>query len=309
MKNENFKIFVIFSLICLAWGSTWGVIRLGLESLTPFISVGLRFTLASILIMILMKFKHVQIQTDNVSLWLYFIMAFGSFVIPFGLVYWAEQFVPSGLASVLFAVYPFCVALFTFMAIPSEAIGIHRIVGIIFGFTGIVTIFYDGLEFTTSAYIWGMSAIILSAVMQAGIAVTLKKHGYYLHPLSMNFIPMIVAGIFLMIIGVIVEDTSKLNFDSKALFSIIYLAAIGTVMTFTSYYWLLKRVSVVLLSLIAFITPIIALIIGWIFFQEELSNRVLFGSILVLIGLLFANFISFKKMWGYKFVKSETSSN
>ena len=52
MKNENLKILVIFSLICLAWGSTWGVIRLGLESLTPFISVGLRFTLASILILI-----------------------------------------------------------------------------------------------------------------------------------------------------------------------------------------------------------------------------------------------------------------
>jgi drug/metabolite transporter (DMT)-like permease len=111
-----------------------------------------------------------------------------------------------------------------------------------------------------------------------------------------------------VIIGVLVEDTSKLIFDSKAYFSIIYLAAIGTVLTFTSYYWLLKRVSVILLSLIAFITPILALIIGWIFFDEKLSSRVLFGSVLVLIGLLFANFSSFKKLWGYKFVSSGSSS-
>ncbi|OGU36919.1 MAG: multidrug DMT transporter permease [Ignavibacteria bacterium RIFOXYB2_FULL_35_12] len=308
MKNEKLTILIIFSLLCLAWGSTWGVIRLGLESLTPFISVGLRFTLASIFILIIMKFRNVQIQTDKVSLWLYFIMCFGSFVIPFGLVYWAEQFVPSGLSSVLFAVYPFFVVVFSYLAIPSEVIGFYRIFGIVFAFAGILTIFYDGLNLDVASYMWGMSAIVLSGIMQAGNAVTLKKYGYYLHPLSMNFIPMIVAGISLVIIGLLVEDTSKLVFDPKAYFTIIYLAAIGTVLTFTSYYWLLKRVSVILLSLIAFITPIIALIIGWIFFEEKLSDRVLFGSILVLLGLLIANFSSFKKLLGYKFVSSGSES-
>jgi drug/metabolite transporter (DMT)-like permease len=304
MKNEKLKILIIFSLLCLAWGSTWGVIRLGLESLTPFISVGLRFTLASILILIVMKFRNVKIQMDKVALRLYFIMGFGSFVIPFGLVYWAEQFVPSGLAAVLFAVYPFFVVLFSYLAIPSEVIGFYRIFGIVFAFMGILTIFYDGFNIDVTSYIWGMSAIVLSGIMQAGNAVTLKKFGHHLHPLSMNFIPMLLAGISMLIIGVLIEDTSKLIFGSKAFFSIIYLAAFGTVLTFTSYYWLLKRVSVILLSLIAFITPILALIIGWLFFAEKLSDRVLVGSILVLLGLLIANFSTFKKMRGINFVRN-----
>ncbi len=300
MNNEKLKIVIIFSLICLAWGSTWGAIRLGLESLTPLVSVGLRFTLASMLILIIMKFRSVRIQTDKISISLYLIMAFGSFVFPFALVYWAEQFVPSGLASVLFAVYPFFVAFFSFMAIPSEVIDVYKILGIIFGFTGIVIIFYDGLNVNIGLYIWGMLAIVTSAVMQAGIAVTLKKYGHHLNPLSMNFIPMLLAGISLVIMGFFTEDISKLVWDSKALFSIIYLAAIGSVLTFTSYYWLLKRVSVILLSLIAFITPIIALIIGWLFFYEKLSSRVLFGSILVLLGLLTANLKNFKNLARFK---------
>jgi drug/metabolite transporter (DMT)-like permease len=298
MRNDKVKILVIFGLICLAWGSTWSVIKLGLESLTPFISSGSRFLLASAIILVIMLFKNVQIQKDKNSIRLYLMMAFGSFVIPFALVYWAGQYVPSGLASVLFAVYPFFVALFSYLTIPTEKIGINKIAGIIFGFAGIVIIFYDGLELNLSSYILGMSAIVMSAFMQAGIAVTLKKFGHHLHPLSMNFIPMILAGFALVIIGLLTENTSKLVFDVKAYFSIIYLAAIGTVMTFTSYYWLLKRVSVVLLSLIAFITPIIALIIGWIFFRENLSNEVLLGSVFVLMGLLFANMQSFRNLWG-----------
>lgn len=304
MNQERIKIILIFSLICLAWGSTWGVIKLGLESLTPFMSVGFRFVIASLLILVIMKINGVGIQKDQISVRLYFIMGFGSFVIPFALVYWAEQFVPSGLASVLFAVYPFFVLLFSYLAIPTETISIFRIVGIVFAFSGIVTIFYDGLNINLSSYIWGMWAIIISAMMQAAIAVTLKKYGHHLHPLSMNFIPMVLAGFSLILIGLFTEDTSKLVFDSKAIFSVLYLAAFGTVLTFTSYYWLLKRVSVVLLSLIAFITPIVALIIGWVFFAEKLSNRVLLGSILVLAGLLFANISNLRKIYSYNILKS-----
>lgn len=304
MNQERIKIILIFSLICLAWGSTWGVIKLGLESLTPFISVGLRFVIASLLILVIMKINGVGVQKDQISVRLYFTMGFGSFVIPFALVYWAEQFVPSGLASVLFAVYPFFVLLFSYLAIPTETISIFRIVGIVFAFSGIVTIFYDGLNINLSTYIWGMSAIILSAIMQAAIAVTLKKYGHHLHPLSMNFIPMVLAGVSLILIGLFAEDTSKLVFDSKAIFSVLYLAAFGTVLTFTSYYWLLKRVSVVLLSLIAFITPVVALAIGWVFFDEKLSDRVLLGSILVLAGILFANVSNLRKIYSYNFLKS-----
>jgi drug/metabolite transporter (DMT)-like permease len=265
------------------------VIRASLESLTPFISSGARFVAASFFVLILMKVRGVSLQTDKESFRLYVLMGLFSFVIPFGLVYWAEQFVPSGLASVLFGVYPFFVAIFSFFRIPDESIGKIKILGMSLGFIGIAVIFSDSFTADLSALFIGMVAVALSGIMQAWMAVTIKKSGKHLNPLSMNLIPMFIAGISGLIIGFMSEDLSNLKIDNTAIFSVLYLAFFGSVLTFTSFYWLMKKINVVLLSLIAFITPIVALFLGWIFYNETLTTHHIVGSTLVLLGLLFAN--------------------
>jgi len=289
MKVVSLKIISVYAMLCFIWGSTWLAIRFGLEALTPIYSAGLRFSLASVFILLLMRIRGVRLQLDKISIRLYLIMGFFSFVIPFGLVYWAEQFVPSGMASVLFAVFPFFVAIFSYFTIPSESIGIYKMIGIILGFTGIVTIFSDSFGGDITNYLIGMLAIVLSGIMQAGIAVTIKKYGHYLNPLSMNFVPMIIAGISMVILGLSFEDVSSNRYDINAVLSIFYLAFFGSVVTFTSYYWLLKKINIVILSLIAFITPIVALILGFLIYNEELSTRHFIGSAFVLFGVLGAN--------------------
>ena len=289
MTKESLKIFFAYILLCFIWGSTWLAIRISLESFTPFLSGGLRFLIASIAIFIIMRLKGITLQRDKLSVKLYLQMGFLSFVIPFGLVYWAEQFVPSGLASVLFGVYPFFVAIFSYFMIPNEKIGIGKTVGMILGFLGIIIIFSDSFSFTLSDYLLGMFAVMLSGIMQAYIAVTLKKYGKHLNPLSMNFIPMLIAGITGTLIGLFAEDFSKVSIEENGILAVLYLAIFGSVVTFTSFYWLMKRIDVVILSLIAFITPIVALLLGWIFYNEVFTTHHLVGSALVLIGLLIAN--------------------
>lgn len=289
MTKESLKIFFAYVLLCFIWGSTWLAIRISLESFTPFLSGGLRFLIASVALFIIMRLKGITLQKDKLSIKLYLQMGFLSFVIPFGLVYWAEQFVPSGLASVLFGVYPFFVAIFSYFMIPNEEIGFGKTVGMILGFLGIIIIFSDSFSFTLSDYLLGMFAVMLSGIMQAYIAVTLKKHGKHLNPLSMNFIPMLIAGIAGTLIGLFAEDISKVSIEENGIFAVLYLAIFGSVVTFTTFYWLMKRINVVILSLIAFITPIVALLLGWIFYNEIFTTHHLIGSALVLIGLLIAN--------------------
>lgn len=290
MFSEKIKITAGFIVICLIWGSTWLAIRLGLDSLTPLISAGIRFTLASGFVYSLMKIRKVDLQTDQLSIKLYLVLAFFSFVIPFGLVYWAEQFIPSGLASIIFAVMPFGVLIFTRLAIPETRISIYQSIGVMLGFTGIITIFSEDLSIDISNNFLGMIAVLLSSTMQAGIAVTIKKYGNHLNPLSMNFIPLMIAGIFMIGFSFLLENSSDWIFDLNAIGSITYLAFFGTMVTFTTYYWLLKRMNIVILSLSTFITPIVAVLLGWIILSEEFTLQALAGSSMVLIGILFANF-------------------
>jgi drug/metabolite transporter (DMT)-like permease len=289
LSGHGFKVVLVYITLCFVWGSTWVAIRYGLESLTPVFSVGIRFILASLFIWILMQVKGISLQKDKLSVRLYLLMGFFSFVVPFGLVYWAVQFVPSGMASVLFAVYPFFVVIFSYMRMPSETIGFYKIFGTILGFSGIVIIFSDSLGGDVSNYVAGMIAIVSSGVLQAWIAVSIKKHGQHLHPLSMNFVPMVIAGITMTTLGVLFEDLSTIRIDQKALLSLLYLSFFGSVVTFTSFYWLIKRVNLVILSLIAFITPIVALILGFIFYSEHLSTDHFIGSAFVLTGIFWAN--------------------
>lgn len=289
MKSTTVKIIFVYILLCLIWGSTWMGIRASLESLTPFISSGIRFIIASLGIYLVMKFKGMKLQTDPLSIGLYLIMGVFSFIVAYGLVYWAEQFVPSGLAAVLFAVYPFFVALFSYFFIPGERIGIYKSIGMMLGFLGIVVIFSDSFNGELNLNLLGMFAVVLSGIIQAAIAVLIKRKGGLLNSFTMNFIPMLIAGVGLTAIGFAVEDLSQLKFDSTAIISVLYLAIFGSIITFTSFYWLMKKVNIIILSLTSFITPVVAVFIGWLFYREQLTQENIFGAVMVLLGLIIAN--------------------
>jgi drug/metabolite transporter (DMT)-like permease len=289
LSKPGVKIVLAYAALCFIWGSTWMAIRYGLEALTPVFSAGIRFTVASVFIFVLMKVQNITLQTDKVSVRLYLLMGFFSFVIPFGLVYWAQQFVPSGMAAVLFAVYPFWVVIFSYIRMPGEIIGFYKIVGTLLGFSGIVVIFSESFSGNLTDYLIGMFAVVLSGTMQAWIAVSIKKFGHHLHPLSMNFIPMVIAGISMLLISLFAEDLSSIKINENAVLSILYLAFFGSVVTFTTFYWLIKRINLVILSLIAFITPVVALFLGFFFYDETLSTRHFIGVAMVLTGIFWAN--------------------
>lgn len=289
MKNDRILIWLGFIIVSTVWGSTWLAIKIGLRTMPPFFAAGLRFVVASVVLYGIVRMRRLPIPFTPDALRVYFALGILSFAIPFALAYWGQQFIPSALGSILFCAFPLWVAVFSHLLLANERLDFFKAIGTLLGFVGILIVFSPDLDVPDSAGIPGMAAILLSATMQAYALVITKKHGQEINTFSMTFVGMAMAAVFLLSLGFLFEPISSVTWSGEAIGSILYLAVIGSVLTFVSYYWLLKRIDAVYLSLTSFINPIIAVILGVLLLDERLASTVLAGATLVLTGILVSN--------------------
>lgn len=287
--STRLKVILGIAVVCLIWGTTWLAIKIGLRSIPPMLGASLRFLIASLFLLGLIEWRKISFPRSMVFWKLGLLMGLSSFGIPLALVYWGTQFIPTGLASILFATYPFAVALCSYVMLREEKLNRAKISGIVLGFIGVYIIFSSEYMFQSPFGVEGMIAIVASSVLQAFALVSVKKYGGPYNPVSLNYVGMVIAGVILAATSFLLENHAGLVFNQEAILSLVYLAIFGSVVTFVTYFWLLKHVEVVLLSLTAFVTPIIAVIAGVIVFDELFTMQMLAGSFLVLIGIVVAN--------------------
>ena len=277
-----------FVVICLIWGSTWLAIKEGLDSIPPFLAVASRFIVASVLLRLVMWQQNERPPRTTAYWRLMFETGLLSSAIPFGLVYWAQGQISSGMSAILFATFPFFVAIAARTRIPGDRLTAWSVAGILLGFGGVVAIFWSKISDVQSAP-WGMAAVVLSAALQAYALITIRLKAAHLHPATLTFGNMVVGAIGLTIVSIFFEDPTTVRFDARAVISVLYLSAFGTVVTFVTYYWLVKHMHPVVLALSSFITPVIAVKLGSLILDERLGSEVLAGSSMVLFGVLAAN--------------------
>lgn len=274
------------ALLSVIWGTTWGVIRISLDGFPPLIGAGARFLIAGGLVAGWALARRRSLVGDRRVLWLWPIQAGLTFCISYGVVYWSEQWVPSGLVSVLFATFPLFVALYAGALLPGERLGTLGAVGIVVGFTGVATIFsqdfraLDGGEARLAA-----AVTLLSPAAAAFSNVAVKRWGSGLGPVALTAVPMILAGAVLSLIGAVFEADRAIVMAPGPILAVLYLAVFGSAMTFTLYFWLLERVPATRLSVIAYATPVIAMAVGRLVFDEPLTPRMVVGGLLVVSGV------------------------
>lgn len=289
MRNDRLLVWLGFIIISTVWGSTWLAIKIGLQTVPPFFAAGFRFVVASAVLYGILRARKLSIPFTPDARKVYFALGILSFAIPFAMAYWGQQFIPSGLGSILFCAFPLCVALFSHFLLIHERLDAFKAVGTLLGFVGILIVFSPDLELTDNSAFVGMAAVLLSAVIQAYALVITKKYGQEVNTISMTFMGMIIGAVVLVGLGFAFESVDTIVWNIEAVGSILYLAVVGSVLTFVSYYWLLKRIDAVYLSLTSFINPIVAVILGALLLNERLASTVLAGATLVLTGILVSN--------------------
>jgi len=276
-----------FLLLTLIWGTTWAAIRIGLEGVPPFTGVAVRFTIAGALLLSLALAAGVRLgrRRHEKALW----VANGvlTFCLSYSIVYWSEQYIPSGLAAVLFATYPLFVALVAHLLLADERLAARAGVGLVLGFAGVAVIFSDDLALLGGEQVRHAALVMLGSPLVSAIAtVAIKRWGTGVHPLSLSAVPMLFTGAVMGMVAAGTERGRPLVLDGRSVGALLYLAVLGSAVTFTVYYWLLARVTATRLALTSYLIPIVALAIGAVLFDEPLRPRLLAGSALILAGVV-----------------------
>jgi drug/metabolite transporter (DMT)-like permease len=289
MEKERVRIWAAFVVVCTVWGSTWMAIKIGLETIPPFFGAGIRFVIAAVLLFLIIRVRGIHLPFDRNAWRVYLALGIPGYAIPFALVYWGQQYIPSALSSILFAAFPFWVAIFSHVFLADAKLDFYKIGGIVVGVAGLLIIFARDVHWTGTEGLWGMCAVLLSTALGGFSLVVVKKYGMSISPFSLNFVAMGMTAIILLGLSFPIEQTADVAWNTSAVVSVLYLAVISSVLTFVIYFWLLKKVEAVYLSLTTFVSPIIAILLGAMFMGEKLAPTVYVGAGLVLSGILFAN--------------------
>jgi len=278
-----------FLLLTLIWGTTWAAIRIGLAGIPPITGVALRFAIAAVILLAAAPLFKVRFGRSVTERWLWLLNAACSFCASYGIVYWAEQWLPSGLTSVIFATMPLFVALLAHFTLPGERLTRPSLAGVVLGFGGVALIFSE--DFTVLGGPMAATAsvvLLISPSCSAVASVAIKKWGRAIHPISISAVPMGIAAGVMGALALSLERDRPPVFDAVSVGALLYLAVLGSAVTFSLYFWLLTHVSATRMSLIAYTAPVVAVSVGALVFDEPLTWRILCGAALVIGGVALA---------------------
>jgi drug/metabolite transporter (DMT)-like permease len=280
------KSRLVWLLLCLIWGSTWLFIKLGLQDLPPLTFAGIRFVIAALIIFALISVRGVPLP-DKTRDWMFLaVTGILSFSLNYGLVFWGEQYISSGLAALLQSMLPLFGLIIAHFYLPGERMTLPRIGGVVLGVCGVAVIFSNQLQVSGPRALWGSAALVLSAFCAAYANVLVKTYGLNLQPSVLAAGQMVFGLVPLLLIGIPLEG-NPLNYHWTpiAVVSLFYLAIVGTVIAFLLYYWLIHNMDVTKTMLIALVTPVFAVILGMVVLKEEMHWRTLIGGAMIISGL------------------------
>ena len=290
MAAGRTRIALAIATLTVIWGTTWAVIRIGLEGIPPFTGVAARFAIAFLFLLVLIRQRKIPLgkQPHEVKLW--FLNGLLAFCLTYGAVYWAEQHITSGLAAVLFATFPLFVAILAHFLLPGEPLSFWKLTGTVLGFAGVAVIFSEDLTLVGGEKAYLAAGLALLAPPACAItSVAIKRWGKAIHPLSISGIPMGITAGVMSAAALAFESDRTVVLNTKSISALLYLAVMGTAVTFSLYYWLLRQVSATGLSLIAYMTPVVAVLVGTQFMDETMTPRTWAGSGLVVAGVALAS--------------------
>ena len=270
------QIIAAFASIYLIWGSTYLAIRYAVETIPPFIMGGVRFLISGAMLYLWARWRGAPRPTR--LHWRNAIIAGGFLLLGGnGAVVWAEQFVPSGLTALLVSILPFWLVIIEWIRPPRRRPSGAVLVGLVLGFVGIIVLVGPsdvGGHGDVSPL--GAFVLILGSLSWAIGSFWSRDAQLPQSGLLTTGMEMVGGGVLLLVVGTLAGEFSHLDIhgiSTASAFGLLYLITFGSLLGFTSYIWLLDKVSPARLGTYAYVNPIVAVLLGWAIAGERLSIR------------------------------------
>jgi drug/metabolite transporter (DMT)-like permease len=290
MKRELQKAYIALALVSFFWGTTYIAARIGAQQMPGLFVAALRQFIAGIILVSFFLIKGYKIPgwkvIKRISVQGIFLLCIAN-----GLLTWSVEYISGGLAAIIAALVPLFIALFTVWLSKCAKITWIMIIGLLIGFAGILTIFYDYLgQLQNRSFVLGISLALISTLSWSfGTVYTAKQKP----PIDILFsvgLQMLIAGILMLIACVITGKYINLTeATNTSWYVLIYLIVFGSLVAYSAYVFAISKLPATLVSVYAYINPIVAVVLGWLLLSEKMNLNMIAGTVITLGGVWLVN--------------------
>jgi drug/metabolite transporter (DMT)-like permease len=288
-KPAKWKTLLAFSMIYFVWGSTFLAIRIGVREVPPFLLAGIRFLIAGLILYFWMLAQGEPSPSSRQWRSVAVVSAL-IFVFDYGLLFWAEQRVPSGLAAVMMATIPLFMSLSEIMLLGTQRLTVRLALALLIGLLGVAVLMSRSLNLGGAPIDKaGATALLVAAVSWSIASALTRKLPLPPSKAMSSGAQMLAGGGLLAIAGAILGEIRRFHpaqVSRDAWLALIYLIIAGSIIGFTAYVWLIHHESPTRVGTYAYVNPVVAVMVGYFLGGEALDLRTILGSLFVLVSVV-----------------------
>lgn len=292
------KAYLALAFVSIAWGTTYFGIRVVVQHIQPYLFAGARQTLAGLLMFGIALLQKEKFQWSWKSIQQHALVGLLLIAGGNGFVCWGEQHIESNIAAIICSMMPLFAVLINIVLVPQEKINKKIILGLILGFAGIAYMFKSSWHLLLNpTYAWGVAALFAATIIWALGSIVNKKITNNTAPSSNAGWQQFIGGCIMFVISAFTENHHAIDWQhSDVIAAYFYLVIVGSVMAYTFYLYTLRNLPIGIVTIYAYINPIIAIILGTVFLKEAFNWNIPIAVALIISGIICVN-------WGYKAIK------
>ena len=286
--RQRLRFVLAFFIVYVVWGSTYLAIRIGVADLPPALLAGARNTTAGVLLM-LFAWQRTGMAPWRSPDWKVAVpVGLAMIAVANGFTTWAEDYVPSNQAALISVCSALFTAWFGTFGIHGHALTRRAKAGLAIGFVGALLLLVPGHGFSFQ-HLGAQLLVFIGTIAWAGGAMWGRHKHPSTPPLMLASMQMLTGGTALLAVGFATGEASQWQWTEKGVGSVLYLALFGSCMAYSTYIWLLRQVTPDKLSTIAYVNPLVAVILGWLVLGETLNWAQWTGTVVLLAGVVLIN--------------------